>query len=140
MGTVRLSVPGRLERIRDLTGLVGEAALQAGFDSHAAYACELAVGEACENIIKHGYQSEDRGKIRITIASRPGELSIELVDSAPPFNPAREPDARPWTPEDPPVGGLGLLIIHRVMDQVLYTRSRDRNVLRLIKRLPASAA
>ncbi len=139
MGTVHLTVPGRLERIRDITGLVGEAALQAGFDSRSAYACELAVGEACENIIKHGYQTEDGGDIRVSIASRPGELSVELIDSAPPFNPARVPDTREWTPDDPPVGGLGLLIIHRVMDQVQYLRRRKHNILRLVKHLPAAA-
>ncbi len=139
MGTFRLTVPGRLDRIRDVTGLVGEAALQAGFDSHSAYACELAVGEACENIIKHGYKAEDRGDIRVSIASLPGELTIELVDTAPPFNPARVPDTRAWTPDDPPVGGLGLLIIHRVMDQVQYLRRRRQNILRLVKHVPPGA-
>ncbi|OGO13913.1 MAG: hypothetical protein A2Y93_13855 [Chloroflexi bacterium RBG_13_68_17] len=139
MGTFRLTVPGRLDRIREITGLVGEAARQAGFDSRSAYACELAVGEACENIIKHGYQTEDRGDIRVSIASLPGELTIELVDSAPPFNPAHAPDTRDWTPEDPPVGGLGLLIIHRVMDQVQYLRRRGHNILRLVKHLPPEA-
>ncbi len=139
MGDFRLTVPARLDRICDITSMVGEAARQAGFDDRSAYACELAVGEACENIIKHGYKAEDRGDIRLSIASLPGELTIELVDSAPPFNPSRAPDTPDWTVEDPPVGGLGLLIIHRVMDQVQYLRRRRRNVLRLVKHLPPAA-
>jgi anti-sigma regulatory factor (Ser/Thr protein kinase) len=133
MGTIRLTIPGRLDRIQDVTTRVGEAAHAAGFGDRDAYVSELAVAEACENIIKHGYGAEDRGTIEVMIQASRRRLVIELEDHGPPFNPAVEPETREWTPEDPPVGGLGLLIIHRAMDEVRYTRTRSGNKLRLEK-------
>jgi anti-sigma regulatory factor (Ser/Thr protein kinase) len=133
MGTIRLTIPGRLDRIQDVTTRVGEAAHNAGFDNRESYVSELAVAEACENIIKHGYGAEDLGTIQVAIHTSPGHLIIDLEDHGPPFNPAVEPETREWTPDDPPVGGLGLLIIHRAMDRVRYTRTRSGNRLRLEK-------
>jgi anti-sigma regulatory factor (Ser/Thr protein kinase) len=134
MGGQQLTIPGRLDRIEAVCDLVGKAAEDAGFDGRTAYACQLAVAEACENIILHGYQAEGAGDIRVTTHSKPGELTVELHDSAPPFDPASPPEERAWTMEYPPVGGLGLLIIHRVMDEIDYRRRGKHNALRLVKR------
>lgn len=139
MATKRLTVPGRLAQIETACRLVESCAGEAGFDPSASYACQLAVAEACENIVKHGYGAEGLGEIRVSVDSAPGELTIELVDSAPPFNPARRPLMQPWDDEDPPVGGLGLLIIHRVMDEVEYARRGGKNRLTMRKRLRSPA-
>ena len=130
----RQTFPGRLDQIEVICRVVDEGARDAGFDRSTSYACQLAVSEACENIVKHGYGVEGGGKIDVAIWSEPGELTIELRDSAPPFNPARRPDQQKWTEKDPPVGGLGLLIIHRVMDEIEYHRRGGENRLRMRKR------
>jgi serine/threonine-protein kinase RsbW len=139
MGRYRLTIPGNLDRIQEVTCLVGQAARESGFDARTAYACELAVAEACENIVLHGYQAEGRGDIRVAVESAPNSLTIDLEDSAPAFNPAQAPEPKEWTTDNPPVGGLGLIIIHRVMDQVTYWRQGQHNRLRLAKTIHDSA-
>lgn len=134
----KLTIPGRLDQIERVCTLVGEAAREAGFGSRTTYACQLAVTEACENIIHHGYGREGAGDIRVVVDATPGELTVELLDNAPPFNPAAKPPDRTWTEQDPPVGGLGLIIIHRVMDEVKYRRRGRQNRLLLRKRLTPS--
>lgn len=136
MGESRLTIPGRLAQVEQVCILVGQSARAAGFDRRTAYACQLAVTEACENIILHGYGGEGLGEITASAAASPGELAIQLEDRAPPFNPSTKPPPPTWSDDDPPVGGLGLRIIHRVMDEITYDRRGDRNVLRLVKRLP----
>jgi anti-sigma regulatory factor (Ser/Thr protein kinase) len=136
MPTRQLSVSGRLDKIEVVGSIVDECAQSAGFDERTNYACQLAVGEACENIILHGYGEEGAGTIEVIVHAKPGELTIELWDSAPPFNVAKEPQPVPCTPEDPPIGGLGLKIIHKVMDKVEYKRRGNRNCLRLCKSSP----
>jgi serine/threonine-protein kinase RsbW len=136
MDGTRLTIPGRLDQVEQVCVLVGQSARAAGFDRRTAYACQLAVTEACENIILHGYGGEDVGEITVSAETAPGELAVELEDRAPPFNPSTKPPPPTWPRDDPPVGGLGLRIIHRVMDEIKYRRSGDRNVLRLVKRLP----
>jgi len=129
----RLRLPADRDALTAVCDFVGKAAAASGFDDRTSYACQLAVCEAVENIIKHGYPPGAGGQIEISAASPPGELTIELVDTAPAFDPTRFPiDPRIPTSEDT-VGGRGLLMIRRVMDEVEYRRRGRRNVLRLTK-------
>lgn len=132
MPTRSLVVPALLAEVAPICDLVNDEALAAGFDSRTSYACQLAVGEACENIIIHGYGEQSSGQIAVTVHSQPGELTVELADNAPPFNPA-ESQPGPPDPDSPRLGGLGLLIMHRVMDEIDYVRRSDGNTLTMRK-------
>lgn len=133
MCTRRLSIPGRLDQIARVGQLVDECAQIAGFDDRTSYACQLAVGEACENIIKHAYGSESTRPIEVVVLAECGKLTIELVDDGPPFNVAQKPVKNNVQVDDPPIGGLGLRIIHKVMDRVEYHRLGNQNHLKLQK-------
>jgi len=130
----RETFPAYMRTIERVCRFVGEASDEAGFDQRTRYGCQLAVGEACENIIMHGYGGEGRGNILVTTESSAGEISVELRDTAPPFNPAGKPPELDLDPENPQVGGVGLVIIHRVMDEIYYSRDGDRNCLTLRKK------
>lgn len=136
MINIRISVPAFHQNIETLCNKVQDAAIEAGFDDRTAYACQLATGEACENVINHGYAKEGDGDLILTITKAQGELIIELCDTAPPFNPAIYPRVEDWEEEDPPIGGLGLKIIHKVMDKVSYNRRDGRNYLEMHKTDP----
>ncbi len=133
MADQSLSVPGRLDQIEVIGRLVDQGAQEAGFDDLTSYCCQLAVGEACENIILHGYGEEGLGDIEIQVDSNPGQLSITLCDTAPPFNAAKKPTDEELDQVDPPIGGLGLKIIHKVMDRIEYSRRGNQNQLTLFK-------
>ncbi|MFP3853809.1 MAG: ATP-binding protein [Anaerolineales bacterium] len=135
MGTQSITVPSQLKDINRICEAVAVAAAEAGFDERTAYACQLAVCEALENIVVHGYGPDQEGPIEATIESNPNELIINLSDRAPAFNPSDADVSPPTAPEDPPVGGLGLYILHKVMDEVRYKRDRGRNLLHLRKTL-----
>ncbi len=117
-----------------MSDLVESIARDAGFTSRDQYALQLAVCEAIENIINHGYQGESDNPIEIQVEADQDEMRIELWDNAPPFNPAENHVEIDWTEDDPPVGGLGLIIIRKVMDEVNYKRIGGRNWLRMLKR------
>lgn len=133
MGTQSITVPARLQDINRICEAVAIAAEQAGLDDRTAYACQLAVCEAVENIVVHGYGPDHQGKIRADITSQPLELIVELRDRAPRFNPVEQKPEPPTPPDDPPVGGLGLFILQRVMDEIRYQRVRGENRLYLRK-------
>jgi anti-sigma regulatory factor (Ser/Thr protein kinase) len=134
MTSHRATYPAFLGKIEAICRDVGRASDEAGFDQRTRYACQLAVSEACENIIIHGYGGEGRGKILVTAEAAPREVTIELRDTAPPFNPAGNPPRLDLDRDNPQVGGVGLVIIHRVMDEVFYSRDGDQNCLTLRKR------
>ncbi|MGA9533810.1 MAG: ATP-binding protein [Anaerolineales bacterium] len=133
MGTHRFTVPARLQSIRHVADAVAVATAEAGFDDKTSYACQLAVSEACENIVIHGYGQSQGKSLDVDIATAPGALTVELTDSAPAFDPTLVEVSPPLPPDDPPVGGLGLYIIRQVMDQVTYQRIAGHNHLRLFK-------
>ena len=115
---------------------VYRAAAASGFDDRTNYACQLAVCEAVENILHHGYRTDGAGEIRVSAEVRPGELTVEIVDQAPAFDPLRHPVASGAVAGEPSVGGRGLLMIRRVMDAIAYERRGDQNVLRMTKNRP----
>lgn len=129
----KLSIPARFENIEAVCDLVEQAAREAGFDENTNYACQLAAGEACENIICHGYGEEGCGEIEVHVRAEPGELTIEVIDSAPPFDPTTVPNLEIEERIEDQVGGLGLPIIRRVMDEIEYSRQGDSNRLTLRK-------
>lgn len=140
MGRVSLEIPARLSALKQVEAAIAQAAQDTGFDERTTYACQLAVCEACENIITHGYERQEEGTISIILNPKPGELAIELRDRAQPFNPAEPATAPPNKEGDPPVGGLGLVILHRVMDEIRYQRQGDENTLLLRKLGPKTTA
>ena len=133
MQSATIRIEGQYAQLQAVREMVRKAAEQAGFTSKECYACQLAVSEAIENIIHHGYGREVQNEIQVTVSITPGSLDIELMDDAPPFNPANNRRDRDWTIDDPPVGGLGIQIIHTIMDDVEYKRESGQNKLSLHK-------
>ena len=134
MADQSIIVEGRFDQIAVISDLVERYAIEACFEESERYAIQLAVCEAVENTIIHGYQGESPNLIEARVDADPGEVRIEILDEAPPFNPAHGPEEIDWTEDDPPVGGLGLMIIHKVMDEISYTRKDKRNWLTMLKR------
>lgn len=130
-----LTIEGRFDQVSELSDLVESIAIDAGFTSRDRYSLQLAVCEALENIITHGYHGESTNLIEAHVYANPGEVRIEIWDDAPQFNPTDSPTDIDWTADDPPIGGLGLMIIDKVMDEVRYERKGERNWLKMVKRL-----
>ena len=128
--------PGRFENLAKITDFVIRAARSAGLDQTAVYAVEMAVDEACANIIAHAYGGEGKGDIECTCQIDAGELIVTLRDHGSPFDPSRVPEPDVTAPlEERDEGGLGLYLIRKVMDEVHFEFSSDcGNTLTLVKR------
>lgn len=135
MSESRLVVPARYDRIRQICDFVVDAAQSAGLDESAVFHCQIAVDEACTNIIEHGYEGEDKGQIETICTIVPGSLTIELIDEAPPFDITQVPDPKLDRPlEDMTIGGLGIYFVKKTMDEVVFEHRGGKNYLTLIKR------
>jgi serine/threonine-protein kinase RsbW len=115
-----------------------ETMMQAnGFPDEDILDTQLAVEEAITNIIMHGYR-EVNGAITISCHSGTGVMEIRLEDRAPPFDPLSlpEPDLD-GDIEERKIGGLGIFLIRRVMDEIRYRYEDGKNILVLTKRKKA---
>jgi anti-sigma regulatory factor (Ser/Thr protein kinase) len=148
--TRHLSVPARFDQLARLTAFAVESARTVGFAQPQLDRIELAVDEACSNIIEHAYAGST-GHIDIEVDTEPGHyVRIILTDTGKVFEPDKVPAYVPCTPDTDvsslKVGGLGIHLMRQAMDEVCFEFNvRDEshrngktgvfNRLTLIKRL-----
>ncbi len=97
----------------------------------------LCLEEALTNIIFYAYEEKDKYPIIITFEhSNERSVSIILEDKGKAFNPLRvkNPDLNADV-KNRKIGSLGVFFIKNFMDEVEYTRSRNTNRLRMLKRI-----
>ena len=127
--------PARHDQLRAISTFVMDAIKNAPFDDRQRYAIDLAVDEACSNVIDHAYGGEDRGEIRILLDLNERGLKITIQDDGEPFDPAcvAEPDLTSPL-ETRCERGLGLFLIREMMDEAVYDFSCPGvNQLTLVK-------
>ena len=95
----------------------------------------LALEELTLNTITHGRHDELEA-IQILLDSKEDQLTIEIRDNGLPFNPLAEaPDPGVDAAlQDRNIGGLGVYLVHELMDEMEYKRAEGRNCLTLIAR------
>jgi serine/threonine-protein kinase RsbW len=107
-----------------------------GMSTEALYDLQLAVDEACANVITHGYAGMDPGSIILELQVQPGTVRVALTD----FGRSFEPDSTPVPDANASVeergeGGFGLFFIRQSVDQMDYQVTEDGNTMVLIKHL-----
>ena len=116
---------------------VTECAEAAGFDARALYEIQLAVDEACANVVDHAYQGMEPGEFEVSCSFGEASMTIEVRDWGRGFEPneVEQPDVEAPL-EERSLGGLGLYIVNKVMDEVEFTFDpKVGNRLRMAKRM-----
>ena len=110
-----------------------------GVTDEILYDMQLAVDEACTNIITHGYADMDPGSMILDLDIQPAKVTIALTDFGHSFEPgtASAPDVQAPI-EERELGGFGLFFIQQSVDQMDYRVTEDGNTMTLIKHLAGS--
>lgn len=125
----------RYDHLRAISAFVMDAIKGSPFDDRQRYAIDLAVDEACSNVIDHAYSGNDQGEIRILLDLNETGLKIIIQDDGAPFDPdcVAEPDLTSPI-ETRCERGLGVYLIREVMDEAAYDFSTPGvNQLTLVK-------
>ena len=94
----------------------------------------LVLEEALSNIIFYAFRDQEVHKIRISITREGDRLTIRIRDDGVPFDPTAAPAPDTSLPAgERPIGGLGILLISKLMDNVHYARIDNQNILTLTK-------
>lgn len=112
-----------------------------GFSKKLIFEINLALDELFTNIISYGFKDDDEHVITVTLTPEKEELCLCIEDDGMPFNPIdfETPDVS-CSVEECKIGGLGIHIMKKLMDDVCYERCGDKNVLNLKKKLGADEA
>ena len=143
-GFVTLHLPCRFSYLRMIRQSVVDMSARAGLTEFKAAQLEMAVDEACANVIEHSYGGESSAQgnpnhpgLRINLMQCRDRLVVEIFDRGRGFDfeghSVIEPDS--YVQEDRR-RGLGMFIIKRFVDDVTYERGTSSgNCLRLTKKL-----
>lgn len=133
--SVYLDLPATGKYLAAVSACVGEmlSALDGSTEVAAvSQQVQLAVHEACANIVDHAYEGMVKGRMQITLSldHETRRFVVELHDNGKGFDPASvaEPDLKSGQ-----VHGYGLFIIRQVMDEVTYEPAAGSNRWRLVK-------
>jgi serine/threonine-protein kinase RsbW len=137
MKKAELDVPGQFKFLAQIADFVDQAGRSAGLVEDDIYHVQMAVDEACSNIIEHAYGSNRQGDIHLACCVEPsGDFVVTIQDTGTPFDPQQVPPPPIGAAlEDWPEGGLGLYFMRQLMDDVRFKFDPVRgNTLTLIKR------
>jgi anti-sigma regulatory factor (Ser/Thr protein kinase) len=124
MHTIR--VPAALHALPQIVTCVATYAAAAGFPPARVAEIELAVGEALTNICAYAYP-QGRGEVEVQCTHGAGpQLCIDIIDTGVPFDPlAMPPPDLLADLEERTQGGLGLLLLRTLVDELTYRREQQ---------------
>jgi serine/threonine-protein kinase RsbW len=94
----------------------------------------LAVEEVCANLIIHSHGCNAKDHIELEVKESPGKLIFEITDKGKAFNllDYEIPDLNKVKGEKRK-GGLGIILVKRIMDEIEFESAKGTNTCRLIK-------
>jgi anti-sigma regulatory factor (Ser/Thr protein kinase) len=122
-----MTFPAQMQQLVQIRAGVRQALSAAAWLSETTLdGIVLAVDEACANIIDHGYQRDATKSVTLHVDVEPNRICVHIFDSAPAFDPKTilppDIDSRILRGQR---GGLGIHLMNRSVDEVLYVPAHD---------------
>lgn len=120
--------------LADLRKFLEEALSHTRLSESELHQVTLAVEEVCANLIIHSHQCNALDKIWIQVTEHPEGVTFEIKDRGEAFNllTYEVPDLQKVITEKRK-GGLGILLVKKIMDRIEFESTKGTNVCRLTK-------
>ena len=132
-----LKIPSQTDNLELIRNFVSGIAKKVGFDGEESNKIELAVDEACTNVIEHAYQHDESKDIDIAIKIDYHKFTVVVTDRGKSFKmkEVELPNMESYQAEIR-VGGLGIYLMKTLMDEVDYhVKPGVKNEVRMVKYL-----
>ncbi len=125
----RLELSADLSNLQHFIDFVCSKARRLGFPPQRIQEIELVLEEALVNTIEYAYPDGAAGNLTLKLEQTAADcLCLEIQDHGVPFNPLAQSDPDiDLTLEERPVGGLGILLIKELADELNWYRKDNRN-------------
>ncbi|MFI3171162.1 MAG: ATP-binding protein [Eubacteriales bacterium] len=132
-----ITVDATLENLAVVQRFIEEELEIIGASMKAIMQTSIAVEEIYVNIAHYAYNPDvGEATIRCSVDEEPLRVSIQFLDSGKPYNPLEKEDADiTLTAEEREIGGLGILMVKKSMDEVTYEYEAGKNILTIHKNL-----
>ena len=127
---------GKMANVADMLAFIEEFSDKNDFKNDFKSSLLVVGDELVSNIVKYGYK--DQGGpvfIRLLYNQDKTEFAMTVIDKAPAFNPLEvNNDMVSEDPDKQQIGGLGILIVKKIMSEYAYDYINGKNILVLKKR------
>ena len=129
-----IEINAELENIGFVRQSLGKLQEKYKLSRNLIYKVQLAVEEAITNIIRHGYEGKQKGRIRLEVSVHHFSLRVIVIDRGREFDLRRvgKPDLHQYVRVGK-IGGLGIMMIKNLIDYIDYRITDRGNELYLIK-------
>jgi anti-sigma regulatory factor (Ser/Thr protein kinase) len=105
-----------------------------GLENDSVLRINICLDELFTNIVSYGFEDDLEHIINFTVQAENNLLVIHIEDDGIAFNPLEKIDPEfPANVESAKIGGLGILIIRRLIDNISYERKQGKNRLTMKK-------
>lgn len=127
-------IENKIDELASLADKIEDLAKEWKLSKDLAMKINLVIEEALSNIIFYAFNDNEKHDIKISVSIDKKILEITFKDDGIPFNPLsqQKPDIN-LPAEERPVGGLGIFLMSKVMDEMHYSRDKNQNILKLTK-------
>ena len=132
---VEITVNACVDKIAEVVAFVEEQLENMGAGMKAQMQISIAVDELFANIANYAYPNgEGTATVRVEASEDGKKAVITFIDSGIPYNPLEKEDPDiTLSAEDRPIGGLGIFMVKKSMDDMIYRYEDNKNILAIIK-------
>ena len=132
-----ITLAATLENLPSVQAFIEGELESCGCPMRAMMQISVAVEEIYVNIAHYAYHpSVGEATVRCAVGGEPLQVTIQFLDSGKPFDPLKKRDADiTLSAEEREIGGLGILMVKKSMDDVQYQYKDGCNILTLKKQL-----
>ena len=132
-----ITLEARIENLPTLIGFVDEFLEEQECSMKAQMQIDVAVDEIFTNVSSYAY-TPNVGEVTVMISTDDSSTRMEItfIDSGIPYNPLEkeDPDVT-LSAEDRQIGGLGIFMVKKSMDDLAYEYKDGKNILKIGKRI-----
>jgi len=132
-----LTIAATVENIGIVTDFVNEQLEALDCPVKAQMQIDIAIDELFGNIAHYAYHPEvGNATVRVEVTEEPLEVIVTFIDRGVPYDPLKavEPDIA-LSAEERNLGGLGIYMVKKTMDEITYEYSDGNNILSIKKKL-----
>ncbi len=132
-----LKIAATVENIEAVTDFVNQQLETLDCPMKAQMQIDIAIDELFGNIAHYAYNPEIGGAIvRVEVTEDPLAVIITFIDNGVPYDPlAKEDPDVTLSAEDRDIGGLGIYMVKKTMDEISYEYKDGQNILTIKKKI-----
>ena len=132
-----LTVDAVIENIPAVTAFVEEQLEQYNCPMKAQMQIDIAIDELFSNIAQYAYTPKTgKATVRMEVTENPMAVVISFIDNGIPYDPLAKADPNVSLPADErQIGGLGIFMVKKSMDEINYEYKNGQNVLTIKKHI-----